>query len=333
MRAHCVLFGTMGIKRKILIQIMDKIAIPRIKNIIKLESSTCQMPGMILPTENSPKRFEIPLNMMELVKTDPNMPFRSLPPFRILPSLLGNLKKVIKSLPQNPSEPLKEASPEFLHELTEYAYSLGVDIVGFTKLQREEIFQEKGILHENAIVLVMEMDQDKIEAAPSRVTQVMIMKTYDDLGVAANKIAEFLRKNGYSAMAGHPLGGMSLYPPQAMSAGLGWIGRNGVLITQEFGPRVRIASVFTSIENLPFAISNNHSWISDYCDSCAICIRMCPPQAIREESISHDSGRVTYTYQDRCFRYFAENYGCSICIKVCPFSSQPYDQIRSRFET
>jgi len=323
----------MGIKRRILIAFMNRIAIPRIMNIIKLESSTSEMSGMILPMENSPTRFEIPLNMMKLVKEKPDMPLRSLPPFRLLPSLLGNLKKVVNSLSENPSNPLKEASPEFIEKLVNYARSVGVNIVGFTKLQREEIFQEKGILHENAIVLVMEMDWDKIEAAPSRPTQAMIIQTYNDLGIAANKVAEFIRKNGYSAMAGHPLGGMSLYPPQAMNSGLGWIGRNGLLITPEFGPRVRIASVFTSIENLPFSINNNHSWISDYCVSCGICIRKCPTQAIREESITHDSGRVTYTYLDKCFPYFAENYGCSICIKVCPFNRQPYDEIKNRFET
>ena len=323
----------MGLERRVLLMIMNRIAIPRIRKVIELEDSTSKMPGMLLSMDTSPSRFNIPLEMMNLVKNNPQMPLRSLPPFRIIPSLLGNMKKVVTSLPDNPPEPLTQATPEFLDELVAYAHSVGVDIVGFTKLQREEIFQQKGILHENAIVLAMEMDWDKMEIAPSRPTQNMIMGTYNDLGIAANKVTEFLRKNGFSAMAGHPLGGMSLYTPQGMSAGIGWVGRNGLLITPEFGPRVRLTSVFTSIENLPFSIMNDHSWISDYCDSCGICIRKCPAGAIREESITHDSGRVTYTYLDKCFPYFAENYGCSICIKVCPFNRQSYEELKTRFQS
>ncbi|MDF1538222.1 MAG: reductive dehalogenase domain-containing protein [Candidatus Thorarchaeota archaeon] len=322
----------MGIKRKLLVKIMDKIAIPRITKVIELENSTSQMPDMILPMENSPDRFNIPLEMIKLVRSNPKMPFRSLPPMRILPSLLGNMKKVVNSLPENPSNPQIEATPEFLEELVEFAHSAGVDVVGFAKLQREEIFKEKGILHDNAIVLAMEMDWDKMEQAPSKPTMNMIMETYNDLGIAANKIAEFLRKRGFSAMAGHPLGGMSLYTPLAMSAGIGWVGRNGLLITPEFGHRVRLAAVYTGISNLPLAINNNHSWISDYCSTCGICIRKCPTEAIREESIIQDSGRVTYTYLDKCFPYFVENYGCSICIKVCPFNRQPYSKIKERHD-
>ncbi len=291
------------------------------------------MPDAILPDESSPPRFDIPLNMIQLVKDSPDMKYRSLPPFRVLPSLLGNLKKAVTSIPDNPPDPLKVTGSEFLDELKDFAHSVGVDIVGFAKLERKEIFKKKGILHDNAIVLAMEMDWDKIETAPSRPAMVMIMRTYNTLGIAANKITEFLRENGYSAQSGHPLGGMSLYTPLAVRAGLGWVGRNGLLITPEFGPRVRIAAVYTSIENLPFAENNEHSWISGYCSSCGLCIRKCPPAAIQDEAITHDSGRVTFVTLDKCFTYFTDNFGCSICIKVCPFNRQPYVELKKKHES
>jgi Pyruvate/2-oxoacid:ferredoxin oxidoreductase delta subunit len=323
----------MGLRRRILIPIMDRLAIPRIKKVIELENTTSLMPNAILSDENSPSRFDIPLNMIELVKNSPEMEYRTLPPFRVIPSLLGNLKKAVSSIAENPPDPLTEVSPGFLDELMAFARSVGVDIIGFAKLERKEIFKEKGVLHDNAIVLAMEMDWDKIESAPSRPAMVMIMRTYNTLGIAASKITEFLRKHGYSAQSGHPLGGMSLYTPLAQRAGIGWIGHNGLLITPEFGPRVRIAAVYTSIENLPFAEDNSHSWIDDYCSSCGLCIRKCPPGAIQKESITHDSGRVTFVTLDKCFPYFTENYGCSICIKVCPFNRQPYSDLKSKHET
>ena len=323
----------MGIKRKVLVGFMDKIGVSQFKKIIELERSVTQLPDMLLPTEDSPLRFQIPLEMIRLVKDDPEMPMHSLPPIRIMPSLMSNMKKVVNTLPKNPQNPLTEASPDFLQELKEYAQSVGTNIIGFTKLPRDLIFQENGILHENTIVLAMEMDWDKMEVAPSRPTQVMIMETYDTLGIAANKIADFLREHGFSAMAGHPLGGMALYPPLAQNAGLGWIGRNGLLITPEFGPRVRLAAIYTSIANLPFSQDNEHTWVRDYCDSCGICIRKCPPEAIREIAMKHDYGRVSHIVTEKCFPYFAEYFGCSICIKVCPFNRRSYEDLKSSFES
>jgi len=114
---------------------MDKIAIPRISKVIELENSTSQMPDMFLPVENFLARFNIPLEMIKLAKSNPKMPFHSLPPMRILPSLLGNMKKVVNSLPENPSTPQTEATPEFLEELVEFAHSAGVDVIGYSKLQ------------------------------------------------------------------------------------------------------------------------------------------------------------------------------------------------------
>ncbi len=323
----------MGIKRKVLIGFMDKIGVSQFKKIIELERSVTQLPDVLLPTEDSPLRFQIPLEMIKLVTNNPEMPMQSLPPLRLMPSLMSNMKKVVNTLPKNPQSPLTEASPDFLQELEDYARSLGVGAISFAKLPHNLIFQDNGILHENTIVLAMEMDWYKMEAAPSRPTQAMIMKTYDTLGIAANKLADFLREHGFSSMAGHPLGGMALYPPLAQNAGLGWIGRNGLLITPEYGPRVRLAAVYTNIENLPFSQNNEHNWVRDYCDSCGICIRKCPPEAIRETAITHDSGRVTHIERDKCFPYFAEYFGCSICIKVCPFNRRSYEEIKSSFES
>ena len=48
------------------------------------------------------------------------------------------------------------------------------------------------MLYDNVIVLSMEMDRAKIEKAPSPETRIMILETYNELGIAANRITEFL---------------------------------------------------------------------------------------------------------------------------------------------
>lgn len=192
------------------------------------------------------------------------------------------------------------------------------------------IFKEKAVLHDNAIVLVLEMDKDKIAKSPSRETVGMVMNTYNNLGIAANKIAKFLRNHGYSAHASHPLGGIVLYPPLASSAGLGWHGRHGLLITPEFGPRVRLAAVFTNITNLPYAEENPHSWIPKQCETCGKCIKSCPPKSLYEQPIIKENGLKTHNDSTKCFPYFTGNYGCSICIKVCPFSTTGYKKLHEK---
>ena len=168
----------------------------------------------------------------------------------------------------------------------------------------------------------IEMDKARMDTSPSKDSFIEVHAVYHHLGRAANRIARWLRKRGYAAQAGHPLNGVALYPSRGQRAGLGWRGLHGLLITPRFGPRVRLAAVFTSIKNLPFCWENPHSWIEGYCDACQLCAKECPPQAILEQPIENSNGLVTCTVNERCFPYFMDNYGCSICIRVCPVSER-----------
>ena len=166
----------------------------------------------------------------------------------------------------------------------------------------------------------MEMDKERMSHAPSPDTAVMVHETYNTLGQLSNKVANWLREHGYAAHAGHPLGGMALYPPMAQAAGLGWRGMNGLVITPQFGPRVRLAAVFTEINNLPLHESDEYAWILEFCDSCRRCIRDCPAAAFYDAPIHHENGLVTVLDNGKCFPHFLAYHGCSVCITVCPFS-------------
>jgi epoxyqueuosine reductase QueG len=193
------------------------------------------------------------------------------------------------------------------------------------------VFKNTAIRFTQAIVLTMEMDKHRMDLAPNPDTAVMVHETYNQLGQASNRVADWLRERGYAAHAGHPLGGMALYPPMAQAAGLGWRGMNGLLITPQFGPRVRLAAVFTEIENLPVHEGTEHAWVLDFCEACKRCLRDCPADAFYERPIEHDNGLVTVLDNGKCFPYFAKYHGCSVCIKVCPFNQQGYDKIKKAF--
>ncbi len=310
----------MGFKGKFMKVFIQRFGKPRIEKLYAKQSSINEMPGVLHPTPNSPTRFDIPLEAMKLLQERDDIEIQHMFPIRRLLSCIKNIHLSVDSIPENPSDPKSEATMEFLNQLREYAQSLGVHRIEFTKLNHDLIFNEHGVLYDNAIVLTMEMSKEQIDKAPSQDTLNMVFGTYDDLGKAANKITDFLRAHGFAAHADHPLGGLVLFPPLAQQAGIGWVGKNGVLITPEYGPRLRLAAVYTNIANLPFSESNPHGWIDEYCKTCGLCIRQCPSKAILERSITNDKGQITNIKQRECFEYFAQYYGCSVCIKVCPFS-------------
>ena len=289
------------------------------------EAKLAEVPGVVRPNDDSPARFEI---IQEKFKRgdDSKEP-------RIIPLLMSNLigiNRSINSINKNPAQPKTVIDDQLLDELEEYAYSLGACSIGYTKLPAQWVFQNKAALHPNVIVLTMKMDRDKINTSPSPDAEYTVIATYRDLGIIANKVADFLRKFGFSAQAGHPLNGQTLYPPLAQLAGLGQLSYSGLIITPEYGPCVRLSALYTSIENLPFNEGNDHTWVTDYCASCGLCIKQCPAEAIYHEPIRHESGQITYVDNDKCFPYFHYNHGCSVCIKVCPFNHMPYEKLKEK---
>ncbi len=251
--------------------------------------------------------------------------------FPYMHALRQDIAQTFTTLEENSAYP-QTTSAEHLHNFKVQAYSYGVGAIGYTDLPLEAIFQEKAVLFSHVIVLVMEMSAEKIAQAPSSATFRMVMKSYYDLGQAVERLVEYLRQNGYAAQGGHPLNGVTLYPLIAQRAGLGQLGANGLLITPQFGPRHRLAAIYTSISNLPNTATDEHSWVSLFCSWCRQCHRKCPGQAIYDQPVSCPSGIVSHIDVERCFPVFANQYGCSICIKVCPFNRHPYERIRDRFD-
>ncbi|MHA2328346.1 MAG: 4Fe-4S dicluster domain-containing protein [Candidatus Hodarchaeales archaeon] len=280
---------------------------------------------------NIPARFEIVFETLKYPISQVKL-FRSPRTIRIMPSNIKGINRSLTSINQNPTAPKSLIHPELLQEFEKYAESLGISSVGYTKLPRNLIFQDKAVLHDNAIVLSMEMDKEKIELAPNPKTASMIMKTYNDLGKASNQLTKFLRKHEYFAQAGHPLGGLVLYPPLAEQAGLGYHGKHGLIITPEHGPRVRLTAIYTNIENLPFAEENSHVWIRKFCQICGRCGRKCPGFAINNEPISNENGILTHIKNEFCFPVFLEYHGCTVCVKECPFSRIDYKKLKKQFQ-
>ena len=263
-----------------------KVLKPQLNRQERWEQMVVDIPDALRGGENSPIRFNIPRAGIEL--DGEHVPLPGFP--KSAPQMIGsilNIRKSIYDLGKNPAEGKKQINSQTLKELEQFARSVGADRIGYTAVSIKWVFRDLAIRYPQAIVLVKEMDKDRMDLAPNPDTAVMVHETYNQLGQIANKIAVWLRKRGYAAHAGHPLGGLALYPPLAQDAGLGWRGISGLLITPEFGPRVRLAAVFTEIENLPVYEGDEHAWVLDFCKSCKHCIRDCPPDAFYDKPIHH----------------------------------------------
>ncbi len=268
------------------------------------EKMVADIPDATRGGENSPVRFNIPREGIKLEGDHPPLP--GFP--KSAPQMIGsiiNIRKSIFDLQKNPADGKKRIDPLTLNELRQFAKTAGADGIGFASVPQEWVFKNSAIRYTQAIVLVMEMDKARMDLAPNPDTAVMVHETYNALGQISNKIADWLRERGYAAHAGHPLGGMALYPPMAQAAGLGWRGINGLVITPQFGPRVRLAAVFTEINNLPLYEGDEHAWILDFCEGCKRCIRDCPVDAFYDRPMQHDNGLVTVLDNGVCFPYFA----------------------------
>lgn len=228
----------------------------------------------------------------------------------------------IKAIGKGPAAPKEAIDANGLKAFEDYARSLGISKIGYTEMPRELIFTGRSVAYAHAIVMVLEIPKGPVDAAPGDATQAAGIATYQHMGNVTNLLAEYLRGRGYAAEAGHPAIGPVLYTPLAMKAGLGSIGRHGLLITPEFGPRQRISALFTSIGNLPSTDSGDHAWIRDFCASCGNCVRRCPMHAIYEKPIAHADGRVSCIDGSRCT-------GCSICMRECSFNRLGYGKIKA----
>ena len=175
--------------------------------------------------------------------------------FRLI-DLLGTLthgqKKVTEIPGQNPEKDAAISNPQKnTYFISGWMKKSGAHSIGYTKLKDHHLYSHKGRgvnagkaikrIHENAIAITVEMDYEMMQSAPMGSSVMESSEQYLRSGVLALKLAAFIRDMGYEATA-HIDGNYELICPLvAVDAGLGVIGRMGLLMTPDLGPRVRIS--------------------------------------------------------------------------------------------
>ena len=96
-----------------------------------------------------------------------------------------------------------------------------------------------------------------------------------------------------------------------VQAGLGWIGRNNLLVSPELGSRFRLVTILTDMPlepDLP---------LSSDCDLCKNCLPTCPAKAIKETQAEFDHMACYEKLEEFRRSGVVSQHICGVCVKAC----------------
>jgi ferredoxin len=215
--------------------------------------------------------------------------------------------------------------------LKHWAVKLGAVSVGVAELRDYHLYTTVGrgpdwgrpvdLDHTHALAFTVEMDKATMDRAPLAPTVMESAQQYVASGVIAVQLADFIRRLGYPARAHIDGNYRVVCPLVARDAGLGEIGRMGLLMTPELGPRVRLAVVTTTMPLVTDGRQHDASVI-DFCTRCRKCAVACPSDAIPfGDPVDLDGVRRWQIDQEACFALWCKlGTDCARCVRVCPYS-------------
>ncbi len=221
--------------------------------------------------------------------------------------------------------------------LKQAARFFGASLVGIAEIDQRWIYKinrqrESYDIPESiqyAVVMAVEMNYDGIATSPAWTSSATTALGYSQMAFLEIQLSDFIKNLGYNAL---PCGNdIALSVPLAIDAGLGQYGRHGLLITKEYGPRIRLAKVLTDVPLIPdkpdFAFCKS---VIRFCEVCEKCAQTCPSQSIpfgKErswdgETKSNNPGiKKWYINPETCYNFWIENGSeCSNCIRSCPYN-------------
>lgn len=232
-------------------------------------------------------------------------------------------------------------------EIKRIAALFGADLCGITDFDERWVYKSRVDVRDfseapvnlpdgitSVIVLGHRMDLPLAQTYPSALAGAATGAAYSKEAAIVIQLAAYIRNLGYDAVAS--MNDTALVIPYAVKAGLGEYARNQLVITPEFGPRVRFSKIFT---NLPLAHdAPRRLGVREVCDGCTRCADACPVKALpfgapddRPVNVSSIRGVRKWTSNaEACFGYWAKLASdCAICLRVCPFN-RDYGRVINR---
>ncbi|MCG8539848.1 MAG: 4Fe-4S dicluster domain-containing protein [Clostridia bacterium] len=219
----------------------------------------------------------------------------------------------------------------YKEELREILINLGAAKVGFAYLQ--DLLPNKYKHLKTGISIIFRLsDQiiNEIEEEPThsyfhhyrtvnfKIDQIVLsgVSKLQEWGFLAMSIAASQSVN----IDGNKYKGVFPHKTVATRGGLGWIGKNACLVTDEFGPRIRLGTILTNME-----VSYDESVTMSRCGDCNKCVKACPALALRGNLWNPEGKREELLDPQACSEHMSNYYKhigrgsvCGICIRNCP---------------
>ena len=134
---------------------------------------------------------------------------------------------------------------------------------------------------------------------------LMVNSAIQDLGyqampIAASQLVDWKSQRGHLS-----------HKHVARAAGLGWIGRNNLLVNERFGSRIRLVTILT---DLPLVVSPPST---KNCGSCRDCLTVCPAGAIKERPEDFDHTGCYEQLKTFSKTLHLSHHICGVCVKAC----------------
>ena len=222
----------------------------------------------------------------------------------------------------------------FEKELKELLKSNGASAVGFSEIGDRAPSEFSNLRY--AVTIVRRLSDTVVETIDGKPT-IMYFHHYrttnTKLDLLALDVVDFIESQGYSAL---PIAasqstntdkdayrGVFSHKTAAVLAGLGFIGKNALFITPQYGSKVRLATVLTDMPLTP-----EQPIITKGCGSCEICKNACPAKAISGNNYVYGEPRDTILDARRCsehmktYKDIGRGAVCGICMSVCPHNQR-----------
>jgi len=217
-----------------------------------------------------------------------------------------------------------------------FARHLGADLVRIGPLDPANVYTHVGktwhdpqrrwgqpieVSHRHAVSLAVAIDPGMLATGPVLPEVVEIMRVYVRLATVAVTLASYIRALGFPARAHVMPNYRVLCIPVAIDAGMGELGRHGLMITKELGSALKLATVTT---DLPLAYDARRDiGVEDFCRECLICADSCPTAAVpRGEPQVRAGVRRWCINPEACFAVWNETgTDCGVCVASCPWTN------------
>jgi reductive dehalogenase len=277
--------------------------------------------------------------------------FAELNDSKVNPSpLAATLNKIIQEsrgalsyVPGNVEDKYQATSEAATSLVKRVAKFYGADLVGIAPLEKRWIYSyttektEGGASYDHvkqeipedvkyAVVMGFAPDYDLLKYPRTYIGGAGHDEASTRMVVTSQTLTLFLQNLGFKAIDCN-LDDVVMSVPLAMLAGMGQLGRHGMLITPQYGPRIRLGVVLTS---LPLETDAPIDFgVTEFCEVCKRCAEMCPSDSIpsgrrntEPVNVSNSPGGIKWYHNGETCRilHVTARYPCATCNSVCPYN-------------